>query len=265
MDSRKNAYILLLIFAIAIFLWLTYQSLYGKSQFFDFVVYPLKYFQKGSITLFRGVNDFFHHYIFLKGKAEENRELKKELLQCRAYENQFYEVDAENRRLRRILELKQKTSNVVTAAEVYAVSATNWFHTAKINKGTNSGLDEKMVVITPKGLVGRIHRCGSEWADVVLITDLNFAVSIRLQSTRVEGILTGDGGNKCFIKYIPIDEKVEEGERVVTSGLDGIFPEGLFVGTVSKVLKRTDSIFQHIEVSPEEDLNSIEEVIVVEK
>ena len=107
MESRKNVY-LLITFVIVIFLWLTYQSLYGKSQFLDFIVYPLKYFQKGSITIFRGFNDFFNHYIFLKGKAEENRVLKKEILQCKAYENQFYEVDAENRRLRRILELKQK-------------------------------------------------------------------------------------------------------------------------------------------------------------
>ena len=263
MESRKNVY-LLITFVIVIFLWLTYQSLYGNSQIFDFVVYPLKYFQKGSITLFREVNDFFHHYVFLKGKAEENKKLQEEILQCRAYENQFYEVIAENKRLRRILELKQKTVNIVTVAEVYAVSAMNWFHTVKIDKGTDSGLDEKMVVITPKGLVGRIHRCGSDWADVVLITDLNFATSIRLQSTRVEGILAG-GSNKCFIKYIPIGEKVEEGERVITSGLDGIFPEGLFIGTVSKVVKRTDSIFQHIEVTPEEDLKSLEEVIVVER
>ena len=62
-----------------------------------------------------------------------------------------------------------------------------------------------------------------------------------------------------------VPEKVEEGERVITSGLDGIFPEGLFIGTVSKVVKRTDSIFQHIEVTPEEDLKSLEEVIVVER
>jgi rod shape-determining protein MreC len=264
MDVRKNVYILFL-FIVVIFLWLTYQSLYGKSRLFDFAVYPLKLFQKCSITLVHGVGDFFHNYIFLQGLAEENSQLKTEIVQCKAYENQYYEVEAENRRLRRILELKQKTINVVTVAEVYALSATNWFHTIKIDKGTDSGLAEDMVVITPNGLVGRIHRCGAGWSDVVLVTDLNFSASIRLQSSRVEGILVGSGSNKCYIKYIPLEEKIEEDERVVTSGLDGIFPEGIFIGTVSKVLKRTDSIFQHIEVVPEENLETLEEVIVVER
>jgi rod shape-determining protein MreC len=197
--------------------------------------------------------------------AEENNRLKKEIFQCKAYENQYYEVEAENRRLRRILELKKKTTNVVTTAEVYALSATNWFHTVKIDKGTDSGLAEDMVTITPKGIVGRIHRCGADWADVVLVTDLNFSASIRLQSSRVEGILAGGGSNKCYIKYIPLEEKIDEGERVVTSGLDGIFPEGIFIGTVSKVLKRNDSIFQQIEVIPEENLEALEEVIVVKR
>lgn len=250
---------------MVIFLWLTYQSLKGESQFLNILVYPLKIFQTSSTNLMKVVESFFDDYIFLLGKIEENKELKSKVAEYMMRENEFRETLAENRRLRSILELKREKSNYVNTAEVYAKSPTNWFHTIKIDKGKSDGIQENMIALAPTGLIGRVHRSMRNSSDIILITDPNFAVSVRLQTSRIEGILAGKGKEKCFIKYVSNDEEVEIGEKVITSGLDGLFPKGLLIGTVSKVKKRRYSFFQKIEITPSAKLNALEEIIILKK
>jgi len=99
----------------------------------------------------------------------------------------------------------------------------------------------------------------------MLITDANSSVSVRLQSSRVEGILEGKGNNRCYLKYVSKEVNVETGERIITSGLDGIYPKGLLIAYVSDVEKEGSDIFQQIEAVPVQDLNMVEEVAILKK
>ena len=122
-----------------------------------------------------------------------------------------------------------------------------------------------MVAVTPLGPVGKVHRVFDNEASIILLTDVNSAVAVRLQSTRVGGILEGRGDGSCSLKYVSKTAEVEAGEKVVTSGLDGIFPEGILVGYVSEVKKEGGEMFQVIQVLPAQDLNAIEEVVILRR
>lgn len=262
----KKRFILIILVLVAVFFWLSYQSIKGESHAFDFALYPLTYFQKSSSYISENISDFFNHYILNLQKARENDELRKKLDNCTEQENIFREVIAENERLRDILELKNEKDNYVATAESYAMSATNWFRTIRIDKGKLNGVFKDMVVASPRGLVGRIYRSFPHSADVIFITDPNFAAAVRVQTSRIEGILVGKGRQKCLIKYVPHEEKISEGDVIITSGLDNIFPEGLIVGTVTHVEKKDlGNLFQYIEVTPSIKINAVEEVVILHK
>ncbi|HBH62858.1 MAG TPA: rod shape-determining protein MreC, partial [Nitrospiraceae bacterium] len=171
----------------------------------------------------------------------------------------------ENERLRSLLQLKSERADYVAAARVFARDPTNWFQIIWINKGLDNGIARNMVAVTPIGPVGKIHRVLKERSGIILITDVNSSVAVRLQNSRVEGILEGRGDNRCYLKYVAKDIEVAAGENVITSGLDGIYPEGLKIGYVSDVDKEGSELFQLIVVAPSQDLNKVEDVVILRK
>ena len=153
----------------------------------------------------------------------------------------------------------------ITAAEVFARDPSNWFYLIWINKGAADGIAKDMVAVTPLGPVGKVRRVFDTNSSIMLLTDVNSSVAVRLQSSRVAGILEGRGDGTCSIKYVSKRVEVKTGEKVLTSGLDGIFPEGLLVGYVSEVRKEGGEMFQLIRVLPAQDLNAIEEVVILKR
>ncbi len=154
---------------------------------------------------------------------------------------------------------------MITTAEVFARDPSNWFYMLWINKGADDGVAKDMVAVTPLGPVGKVHRVFDHAASIILLTDVNSSVAVRLQDTRVSAILEGRGDGTCFLKYVSKRAEVKMGEIVVTSGLDGIYPEGLLVGHVSEVKKEGGELFQVIRVLPAQDLKTIEEVAILKK
>jgi rod shape-determining protein MreC len=199
------------------------------------------------------------------GKEDENRRLRYRIFQYEQQINSYDEMIRENERLKQIVKLKAERRDYVATAKVFARDPTNWFQMFWINKGSDEGLLQDMVVTGPSGPVGRIHRVLDNASSVMLITDVNSAVAARLQTSRVEGILEGRGKNRCFLKYVSKDIDVKVGERVITSGLDGIFPTGFLIGTVSRVEKEGEEVFQLVEVEPSQDMNTVEEVVILKK
>ncbi|MBI5057893.1 MAG: rod shape-determining protein MreC [Nitrospirae bacterium] len=256
---HKKKFILFALFILLIFALLTYQGIQGERRITDFTLYPLKVLEQSGTFLKKAVR-----YIPFLGDDDEKRLISR-LGKCEQERMKSKEAESENERLRGILQLKSERPDYVAAAEVFARDPTNWFHILWINKGLSSGIAKDMVAITPLGLVGRVHRVFNEKADVIQITDVNSSVAVRMETSRVEGILEGRGDNKCNLKYVSKDFEVVEGENVITSGLDGIFPEGLLVGTVSSVDREGGDVFQLIEVMPAQNLNTVEEVVVLKR
>jgi rod shape-determining protein MreC len=100
-------------------------------------------------------------------------------------------------------------------------------------------------------------------AKVILLTDANSGIDVLVQRTRSRGIVSGSLDNGTVLKYMKRSEDVQVGDRLITSGVDGVFPKGLLVGTVIKVNKQHLGLFQSVEVLPAVQSSRVEEVLVV--
>ncbi len=266
MFPKKN-YFIFILFILLIFGVLTYQGIKGGSEEPEFNVtnYPLVILERGIFNFSKSVKKFFQSYILIVGKEEENRRLLAQVELANQEVNEYIEAKNENERLRELLELKSQRPDYITSADVFARDPTNWFQILWINKGEKDGISRDMVAVTPSGAVGRVFNILNNTASIVLITDVNSSVAVRTQTTRIEGIMEGRGDDRCYLKYVPQDIVVKIGEKLLTSGLDGIYPEGVLIGHVTDVKKRDGEPFLEIEVSTAQNLNAVEEVAILKR
>ncbi len=231
----------------------------------------INYQSKGDLSFPKlNTNNFFSPIIHTKNiikdffnLKEENEKLKRQLIEIILQQKSYSALIEENKRLKELLGLKERTKNIITIANVISKGSNKFIKTIWIDKGSNHGIKKDYPVITHNGLIGKVISVNANNSEVILITDPNFSVAVRIDRTRVEGILSGKGNN-CVLKYIPLEEEVLTGDRIVTSGLDEIFPEGLLVGAVKSIDKKK-GLFQVIEVIPLQPENKIEEVAVIKK
>jgi rod shape-determining protein MreC len=256
----KKRYIIPAVLILLVVTLLAYQKINGKSRIIDVSIYPINILEQGISNVIRDIEDLLQTYVMLSGKELENRRLRKEIKRLKEKKDIYLESELENTRLRELLGLKSGRPDFITSAEVFARDPGRWFQVLWINKGSDEGLEKDMIAVTTSGVVGRVHRVLSDTSNVILLTDVNSSLAVRLQSSRAEGILEGRGESSCFISYIPAEVEVAAGDRVISSGLDGIFPEGLLVGYVTEVSNRESGMFQVVEVEPSQELNGLEEV-----
>jgi rod shape-determining protein MreC len=209
--------------------------------------------------------DILHTYILITGKEEENRKLRERIGIYEQEKNRYAEAEYENKRLRGLLDLKSTDAVRVSAAEVIARDPTNWFQVLWINKGSNDGIKRDMTAVTPAGIIGRVHNIYGSRSGILLITDVNSSVAVRIQTSRVDGILQGRGGGSLYLKYVQNNSDVRIGDRIITSGLDGLHPEGLLAGYVTSVRSGDEYLFQEIEVEPAQNINTVEEVVILRR
>lgn len=209
--------------------------------------------------------DFF---VDMKNLAEENEKLNKENIELREKVRQL-EIDGiENDQLREMLNLTKKyeTSNAIVA-EVISMNSSMWFDVFTINKGEKDGIKNNMTVLTPEGLVGRVTQTFSTTAQVTSILDVNNAVSARLTKTGDSIITKGDMNlvdkGLLKLKYVTSDVNLAEGDVVETSGMGGIYPRGIFIGTISKVEQDSKTMKTYAILEPGVDFNKLSEVLVI--
>jgi rod shape-determining protein MreC len=193
----------------------------------------------------------------------ENEKLRGRVQGLEEERNRLLEAEATNRRLRELLELRSQLPATSVTATVIGNSASTWFHSFTLDKGHADGLQKGMGVVTPVGVVGQVVDTTSRSAKVLLVTDPYSGVDVIVQRSRARGIVSGSVDNGPIVKYVKRSEDIQEGDRLMTSGLDGIFPKGLLVGTVGNVRKKSFGLFQHVTVNLAVDPSRIEEVLVV--
>src|SRR6476646_8224158 len=170
------------------------------------------------------------------------------------------------RRLQALLEFKEKFIFKTVAAQVIGTSGTEQSRVITIDKGSSDHIKVDMLVITPDGIVGKVKDVFKLSSQVLLINDHDSGAGVILESTRLQGIVKGTPLGELQINDIMSDEKVEPGERVITSGGDRIYPKGYAVGTViSSTPDRDNDPFLAIKIKPAANLNRLEEVLVITK
>jgi rod shape-determining protein MreC len=118
-------------------------------------------------------------------------------------------------------------------------------------------------VLTDQGIVGRIVEMSPHVSKILLIINENSNIDALVQENRIQGILQGAGSLGCSLKYVPKTETVNIGDTIISSGLSGLFPKGLLLGTVKNVDKTNSGLFQKIDVAPFVDFARLEEVVIL--
>ena len=234
-----------------------------ETNFLEYVVLSVTGpVQSGLTNVINGTADLWEHYLFLVDTAEDNDKLVAENRKLKELLIQSDEVRLENARLRRLLDFEESLEIDTLPARVVAEDASSWFRTIIIDKGQEHGISEGFPVVVAEGVVGRVVRSSSRFSKVLLITDASSAVASLLQDNRARGICRGEGEQLNF-DFVLRQEEIDVGDRVVTSGMGGVFPKGLVVGHVKSVDRQEYGLSQTITVIPAVDFSHLEEVLVL--
>ena len=222
--------------------------------------------QLGTAWVFGGVRSVWDGYIGLRGAHEQNQQLRQALsqVQVKLLEQQAQALRAAQ--LEKILDLRERTPLRTVAASVIAGDATGIFRTLTIDKGSSTGLRKDMAVISPAGVVGRIVEPPPLYAaKVQLLIDKEAGAGAIIERSGVGGVVVGqdrDGEPPLEMQFVSNLSDAKVGDRVVTSGLDSIFPRGITIGTLAKVEKGV-GLYKRIVVTPAVDFAEVGAVLVV--
>jgi rod shape-determining protein MreC len=208
------------------------------------------------------IRDTWRHYFALSDTARENEALRRENGQLKLEVMQLQGKSAEADRLAALLNFKQQQAKVpMVVARVIGSNADANSAVIYLDQGQHEGIKKNMGVITPEGVVGKVIESYRDTCQVLLLTDRDSGVGAMIANSRIQSPVGGMGEPLLNMKYVGNDDEVKVGDRVVTSGMDRIFPKDLPVGVVSEV--KPGPSFKQIRVRPSASLEKLEEVIVL--
>ncbi|GAD12689.1 rod shape-determining protein MreC [Geobacillus zalihae] len=217
------------------------------------------------------VAGFFENVSDLRRTYKENELLKARLEEYAALETEVEALRQENERLRALLDKKESLRDFVSIqATVIGRNPDRWRETIIINKGEQHGVKKDMAVITPAGLVGKVQHASQFTSTVQLLSalDQNNRISAYIQGKEnVFGLIEGydEKRRELLLGEIPIDAKVEKRQKVLTSGLGGVFPKGLPIGEVTEVKPDQYGLTKVVYVKPFANLYDIDDVMIVKR
>ena len=246
-------------------LLMTVNARYDKSNlFFESVV---GWFFSPAQNLFssvtKSISDVFDHYLFLVETSRENDRLLLEVDRLSKENNELLERKKFLERSKKLVEYFDGDGRPFVVGKVIGYDATQWSKMIFINRGTDHKVEKNLTVMTDAGIVGHIIHSSPKSSKVLLITDSRSAIDSLFQKTRESGVTVGTGEKTCQMKFVPILAEVSVGDKVISSGLGGVFPKGLMIGMVVDVVKQKQELFQEITVVPSADLSNLEEVVVI--
>ena len=225
--------------------------------------------QRGATSAVSSAQDGWQNYFALQQIRQENERLRKEVTDLRLSLQQERTLAQQTHSLQKLLDLKSATAFRTAAAAVIGSGADPSFRTISIDKGTQDGIRADMAVISPAGVVGRILMPTARASKVQLLIDRDAAAGVMVERSRVSGVVTGVGSTEELdyrvglvdLNYVPGSADVKKGDRVVTSGIDGIYPKGLPVGEIQSAERVAGE--WRIKLKPSVDFSSLEAVLVV--
>lgn len=195
---------------------------------------------------------------------DENRKLRKTNILLLSELSQLREEKLENIRLRRLLGFKEKTNNYeFIPADVVGKTLVSPYNYIILNAGSNEGVEVNMPVISESGVVGKIMKVGKNYSVAMILYHKDFRASVKIQRTRVDGILGWEGGEFLSVFNVSKTMDVEVGDVVITSEYSTIFPPGFEIGVVAEIDNSVAGLFKVIKVKPAVDFTKIEEVFII--
>lgn len=194
---------------------------------------------------------------------EENESMRAELLELKRRELRLEGLEQENEGLAGALAYSRQQGNTLRAAEVVYADHSSWLRTLVLYVGGGTPARLNQPVLTTDGLVGRVVRLAGPYAKVQLLTDRAASVGVQLERSRRQGVLRGSKPGELLLAFVPRQAEIEVGERVLTAGIDGVYPRGIPVGVVTSV-EPGDEAFHRVVVRPAADFSRLSFVYLLE-
>ena len=211
-----------------------------------------------------GMEDLWQNYLNLRHVREQNQDLQKTIDRLRLEQASLLEDARQGQRLQALLDFQQKYIYKTVAAQAIGSSGSDQSRVFYLDKGADYHIDRDMAVITPDGIVGKVREVFPHTAQVLVINDQTSGAGVILETTRIRGILRGNALGQPQIVGILADNRIQPGEKVLTAGGDLIFPRGLPVGVVEKVVRDPDrDSFVDVIVKPAAHLDRLDEVLAI--
>jgi len=219
-------------------------------------------FERAGTYGFGWVRTTWRHYFALQNTTKESEQIRRENDALKLQITQLQGKAAEADRLAALLNFRQSHGDVpMIGARVIGTGAGTASLTILLDRGERNGILKNMGVITPDGVVGKVVESYPHASQVLLLTDKESGVGAMLADSRIQSPVGGQGEPLLVMKYVPNDDTVDLGERVITSGMDRIFPRDLPVGTVAEI--KPGNPFKLIRIKPAANLERLEEVLVL--
>jgi len=268
-SNRKNMLIIVLILVISIVSITIYAVPKNGTGFVtnavNSMIMPI---EKGISTCTNGVRGFFSFVSNAKYYKEANEKLTAQVNKYKMADRSEAEYQAENDRLKKLLDLKEKNSQYDTVgASVISRESTNWYNVFTIDKGSKDGIKVNDVVMASEGLVGHVKQVGLNWAKVVSIIDDTSSVGGYIERINEVAICEGDVSfakdGKCKLTHISVGSQLSVGDMIKTSGLSDIYPRDIMIGTVEKIYTDASTSSKYAMITPVVDFSKIQEVLVI--
>ncbi len=193
---------------------------------------------------------------------EENRRLRREAEDLRLRLLRLTDVEGELIRLGNAVRYPTPPAGRIRAVDIVYADHTSWLRTLILYTGTVEAR-RNQPVLSPAGLVGRVVHVAGPYAKVQLITDRAAGVGGMILRTRRQGVVRGGLGTGLELDYVPLQADVRPGDRVLTAGIDGVYPRGIPIGTVASV-EPGGQLFHRINVAPAVDFGTLDQVYLLE-
>lgn len=237
------------------------------SDFDRTVVFLSRPVQEGAAFLARSVSNLWGDYIYLVDVKADNARLAFENARLEERVRKLEQQEVENRRLRKLMGLRESLPGDVVSAQVISKDVTDFFRVVRLTldrSGHEIRMD--MPVVTLGGVVGTVQRVAGSTVDVKLVVDPNSAVDVVSERTGARGIVRGTGDLTRYqlrVEYAQRSDEVDVGDLLVTSGMGRRFPKGIPVARVTRVVKRDFGIYQEVEATPTVDFSRLEEALIL--
>jgi rod shape-determining protein MreC len=220
--------------------------------------------ERTTSSAVRGVRDVWGNYASLRGARDENEVLRRQLSELQVKLQEEHALAARSQRLQELMDLRTRAGVPTLAAEVIGGNPNPGMKTITIDRGSADGVQADMAVVSPNGIVGRIiGQPARHAARVQLLIDRNAAAGALIDRSRAGGMVVGlESDPPLRMELVANLADVKDGDSVIASGVDGIYPKGFLIGRVERS-ERGTGLYRNITVRPAVDFSGVEEVLVV--
>jgi rod shape-determining protein MreC len=230
------------------------QGLVGLMQ-------PVQAFANMPSQVYRTIQSYFSTQ---KTLLKENAKLSEQILLDTTKLQQLNSLSQENAHLRQLLGAAQTFSQPAKVAEILHTGRDPFTHKVMVNVGSRQEVVAGQAVVDGQGVIGQVTRIYPYSSEVTLITDKDLAIPVQVERNGLRAIAFGHGRDTAIdLPYLPANVDIKKGDKLITSGIDGIYPSGLAVAEVVKIERNPDSPFAHIVSKPLAGIENHKQVLLI--